>query len=109
MTIRIEALTFETVIGILPHERRTPQRVQIEAQFGYTYREGAFLDYAKIAETIVTTVTEGEFELVEEAVDALFHTLKEKYPQIEKASIRFCKPDILPNCRVCVEDSRTYV
>ncbi|WP_353661973.1 dihydroneopterin aldolase [Hydrogenimonas sp. SS33] len=109
MTIRIEGLRFEAIIGILPHERRTPQRIHIDARFTYTYTGGRFLDYAAVAETIVSTVTKGRFGLVEEAIEALFETLKEKFPPIETANILFCKPDILPDCRVCVEDFRNFL
>ena len=109
MTIRIDSLTFPAVIGLLEHERHAPQTVRIDARFTYAYRSGHFLDYAEVARTIVATVQEGRFELVEEAIETLFPILKKKFPQIETASILFCKPDILPDCRVCVEDFRSFL
>jgi dihydroneopterin aldolase len=49
------------------------------------------------------------FHLVEEALNDLFSLLKAEFPQIETAEIEICKPDILPNCRVCVGDFRSFL
>ena len=109
MTIHIESLTFPAIIGLLERERRSPQKVRIDARLTYAYRDGNFLDYAEAARLMAETVQKGRFELVEEALEALFVRLKRRFPQIETANIRLCKPDILPDCRVCVEDFRTFL
>jgi dihydroneopterin aldolase len=109
VTIHIRGLAFEAVLGVLAHERTTPQPVIVDATFTYTYEERAFLDYAQIAETIRETMQRERFHLVEEALTHLFALLKAKFPQIETAKIEICKPDILPDCRVCVGDFREFL
>ncbi|WP_456451655.1 dihydroneopterin aldolase [Hydrogenimonas sp.] len=109
MTIHLENLEFDTILGILETERTAPQRVRVDAAFTYRYTPEKFLDYAAVARSIQTIMVEERFELIEEALEALFGRLKTLYPQIETATIKICKPDILPNCRVCVEDSRSFL
>lgn len=99
MRIAIRDLTFDTVIGILEHERQVPQRVVVTCKIDYTY-EDAFINYADAAELIRRTVQEGRFELIEEALVALKTSLKHHFPAIEKLKITLEKPDILPACRV---------
>jgi len=109
MTIRIEALEFEAILGILDFERKTPQRIRIDAEMTYRYAPDAFLDYAEVVRKIESVMKEGRFLLVEEALETLFSSLKASFPRIETIKITICKPDILPNCRVCVEDFRTFL
>ena len=106
MTVRIETLTFEAVLGILPHERQSPQRLVVDATFTYDYRPGRFVDYADVADAIRTTIRTGRFGLIEEALEATFRTVAEKFPAIATLHLTICKPDILPDCRVCVEERR---
>jgi len=109
MTIRIEALEFEAVLGILEKERTTPQRILVDAVITYTYTPESFLDYAQVARSIESLVKERKFRLVEEALETLFSSLKENFPSIETMKLTVCKPDILPNCRVCAEDFRSFL
>ncbi|WP_456449720.1 dihydroneopterin aldolase [Hydrogenimonas sp.] len=109
MTIRIEALEFEAILGILDVERNEPQRIRIDTEITYRYDSERFLDYAQVASAIESIVKERKFHLVEETLETLFFLLKEKFPRIETIKITICKPDILPNCRVCVEDFRSFL
>ncbi|WP_201352565.1 dihydroneopterin aldolase [Hydrogenimonas urashimensis] len=109
MRIRIESLSFEAVLGILAHERTTPQRILVDATIDYSYTPESFIDYAKVAKHIEKVMQEGAFHLIEEALETLFSTLKKNFPKIETIKITICKPDILPNCRVCVEDFRSFL
>ncbi|WP_457595865.1 dihydroneopterin aldolase [Hydrogenimonas sp.] len=109
MTIRIEALEFEAILGILDFERTTPQPVRVDATFTYDYGRGRYLDYARLAESIRLILQREKFHLVEEAIETLFLRLKHDFPQIETARIAICKPEILPDCRVCVEDFRSFL
>ncbi len=109
MTIRIETLEFETILGILDHERTTPQRICVDTEITYSYSPENFLDYAKVSNRIVSIMTMKKFYLIEEALESLFSLLKKDFPQIETIKMSICKPDILPNCRVCVEDFRSFL
>ncbi|WP_457594407.1 dihydroneopterin aldolase [Hydrogenimonas sp.] len=109
MKISIRSLAFEAVVGILDFERNAPQRVEVECTITYRYAKEAFLDYAEAARLLETTIKEGRFHLLEEALEVLFKKMKEHFPQIETLEITISKPDILPNCRVCVSDFRSYL
>ncbi len=109
MKLSIRNLTFEAIIGILDFERTAPQPVEIACDITYSYKPGSFLDYAEAARLLESTVKREKFLLLEDAVEALFLKMREKFPAIETIEITISKPDILPNCRVCVSDFRTYL
>ena len=109
MTIRIEGLEFSAILGLLDFERVEPQRIVVDAVAEYTYKEGGYVDYAEVARLIEETIREGRFELAEDALEALFARISKKFPRIETLHLRLCKPEILPNCRVCVEDFRRFL
>ena len=103
MRILIEDLTFETIIGILQHERTTPQSVRIDCTIDYPYAEGDFINYADVAALIESTLHREKFELIETALDSLASILKHHYPAIHTLILTLRKPDILPNCTVGVQ------
>lgn len=105
MSIDIEELSFECIVGILEFERLTPQRVIINSTIEYTFKDGSFLDYAKVVEDIKDTMIKGEFLLLEDALEALSSTLLKKYTDIEKLHLKITKPDILKDCRVSLSAS----
>ena len=49
MQIIIKNLTFETIVGILEEERRTPQNVLLHVKIDYAYDGENFIDYAKVS------------------------------------------------------------
>jgi 7,8-dihydroneopterin aldolase/epimerase/oxygenase len=108
MTITISDLTFECIIGILDFERRQPQKVIIDAALDYDYTPEAFLDYAAVAELIKTEMIAQEFELVEEALEHLFRVIKSRFPLADSLFLSISKPDILPDCRVCVSKKSNF-
>ncbi len=108
MTILIEDLKFAAILGILPFERTTPQSIRIDCTLGYTYEEGAFINYADVAALIVETMQEGQFELIETALTALSSALKTRFPRIETLTLTIRKPDILSNCSVGVQQNFSF-
>ncbi|BDY12557.1 dihydroneopterin aldolase [Hydrogenimonas cancrithermarum] len=111
MTISIRSLHFQAIMGLLDFERTSPQCIEVDCEIAYGYQkeERRFLDYAEVASLIESTIKQEKFLLVEDALETLFGLLKAKFPQIETINITICKPDILPNCRVCVTDFRSYL
>lgn len=105
MTIRIEALTFETIIGILDFERQTPQRVVVDCTIEY---EGEYVDYAIAREIIMHTIRKGAYGLIEEAIPAVTQELHNTFSQISAILLRITKPDIFDDCRVSVENRSTF-
>jgi len=102
MTIHIEALTLDVIIGLLDFEREHTQRVVIEMEAEYTYREENFIDYADIVMLIENALKEKRYELLEEALLGLKSLIVTAYPQIESLRLKITKPDILPQCHVAL-------
>jgi dihydroneopterin aldolase len=104
MTIHIESLTLDAIIGILEHERNTPQKIIIDMKIKYRYKK-EFLDYALIANSVVSLIEDEHFFLVEDALNAVSSMLCKKYKAIKTIKIKITKPDILTNCTVGVSKS----
>ena len=109
MTIHIEALTFEAILGILPHERTAPQPIRIDCRIDYPYDGEQFLDYAAVVALLREETIRGRFRLVEETLEHLLSSLKASFPLITSVRLKICKPAILPDCRVCVEERRDFL
>lgn len=107
MIIRIEALTFDAVIGILDFERLALQKVRVDATIGYRY-EGHYIDYAEAAELIKRVIREGRFGLLEDALLELQRALKTRFPVIDSLTLKIAKPEILPDCIVTLEEHYEY-
>jgi dihydroneopterin aldolase len=108
MTIRIEALTFDAVIGILDFERKAPQSVRVDALIDYTYEPGRFIDYAEVTSTIKSVMQKKQFGLIEEALEHLKTVLKNEFPLIGTLQLKIAKPDILPDCVVSLEETYKF-
>lgn len=101
MRIEISELCFDTIIGILPHERKTPQRVIIDLSFDYEFKDGKFIDYSKVSAKIEKLMQKNKYKLIEDALFDIKKELKKKY-QIKKLKLSIKKPTILDNCIVGV-------
>ncbi|MDD2450873.1 MAG: dihydroneopterin aldolase [Sulfurovum sp.] len=99
MTIHIEALTFEAIIGLLDFERERPQRVIVDLEASYPY-EDTFLDYARIVEEIMTHIKSRRYELLEDALLGIKKELLQNYPKITALKLKITKPDIISECSV---------
>jgi dihydroneopterin aldolase len=102
MTIHIEALTLDVIIGLLDFEREHTQRVIVDLKANYTYREGSFVDYADIVFLIGKELKEKRYKLLEEALIGLKNLISTAYPQIQTLELKIAKPDILPRCTVAM-------
>lgn len=106
MKIHIKDLRFETIIGILEHERSHPQPVCLHVKIVYPYEGGTFIDYAKVCELITQTMQEQKYGLLEVALEGVYRKIVGEYPNISKISLKIFKPTILKNATVGV--SRTF-
>ncbi len=106
MTIHIEDLTFDVIIGLLDFERDRPQRVIISLQASYDYSDDQFIDYADMVLLIQNELKEKRYELLENALLGLKEVLTTAYPQLQTLSLKISKPDILPQCTVSL--SKTW-
>lgn len=102
MTIHIEALTCDVIIGLLDFEREKPQRVIIHLEADYPYDNEAFIDYADIVLLIEEKLKNERYKLLENALLGLKEVIYTTYPQLRSLHIKIAKPDILHNCSVAL-------
>jgi dihydroneopterin aldolase len=108
MTILIENLTFETIIGILDFERITPQKISLDCTIHYHYENNIFINYADVSHLIEETMHVQKFELIETALETLSVVLKKSFPLIDELTLTLRKPNILQNCTVGVQNHFKY-
>ena len=102
MTIHIEELTFDTIIGLLDFERITPQKVIINMEIEYLYKNNNFINYADIIKLIEKQMLEKKYELLETAIDELTKYFLLNYPQIQQLTLKIMKPNIITNAQVAL-------
>ncbi len=107
MTIHIEDLRFECIIGLLETERHNPQDVIINLELDYDYSD-TFINYADLAALIESELQEKKYELLETALDELFSLIISTYPSTKRLYLKITKPDILPNSRVSISNVKIY-
>jgi 7,8-dihydroneopterin aldolase/epimerase/oxygenase len=107
MTIHIEDLKFQCIIGILDFERNTPQDVIINLSIDYTYKE-AFINYADVVKIVKSDLIESKYLLIEDALEELSAKLKEKFFRIDTLNLKITKPSILEGCTVSVSNCYSF-
>ena len=95
ITLHIENLCFEAIIGLLEHERITPQEVLIEVKISYVYAEGAYLDYARLCVLITEHIQANAYELIESALLGTIEAIKSQSKYIKSIWLFIKKPQIL--------------
>ena len=102
MTIHIEALTFNVIIGLLDFERDRTQQVIIDLEATYSYHDGQFIDYADITLMLENELKSKQYKLLEDALIGIKKLLFLTYPQLKTLKLKITKPDILKHCQVAV-------
>ena len=106
MTIHIEELTFDVIIGLLDFERDKPQRVTINLEASYEYTHDHFIDYADMVNVIQQELKAKRYTLLEDALLGLKEILYTRHSSLQTLWIKISKPDILPHCTVSL--SKTW-
>ncbi len=102
MTIHIEALTFECIIGILDFERLKPQKVMIDLEINYLYKDEDFINYANVIELLENNMKQNQYPLLETALNELEKALLLNYPQIDSFRLKISKPNIMLHANVAL-------
>ncbi len=108
MTIHIDSLEFDVIIGLLDFERDRTQRIIIDLEASYDYTDKNFIDYADMVFLIQKELKEKRYELLEEALLGLKTVLCTTYPQIQALTLKISKPNILPQCSVALSNSWNF-
>ncbi len=101
MKVDIKDLNIKTIIGILPQERKIPQRVLIDISFTYDFKNGEFVDYSKVTAKVEKLMKKNKYLLIEDALLDIKDKLCKKF-DIKDLKLSIKKPDILDNCIVGV-------
>jgi dihydroneopterin aldolase len=102
VTIHIESLQIDTIIGLLDFERRTRQRVYVDLEATYLYKKDHFIDYADLCSLIERELTISKYELLEDALIGIKDKISILYPNIEVLRLKITKPDIIKNATVAL-------
>jgi len=108
MTIHIEDLIFDVIIGLLDFERDKPQRVIVNLEASYEYSDNHFIDYADMVLLIQEKLKTERYELLENALLGLKEVLYTTYPNIQTMHIKISKPNILSQCSVALSHSWNF-
>lgn len=107
MTLIIQNLSLEAIIGILPFERENVQKIDIDVELKYDYK-GEYLNYVEIINLISSMIKEKKYGLLEDAMEDLITKLKSYFPMILSISLSIKKPDIFSNCVVGVKKEKIF-
>jgi len=105
MTIHIEGLTFDVIIGLLDFERDKAQEVVIDLEASYDYVEGHFIDYSDMVLLVQNELKEKRYQLLENALLGVKTVLCTTYPQLKTLSLKISKPHILDQCNVALSNA----
>ena len=103
MTIHIEDLKFQCIIGILDFERVTPQDVIINLAIEYDYKKN-FINYADVVEIVKNMMKKNKFLLIEDALENINLKLIKEFNTIKSIHLKITKPSILEGCKVSVSN-----
>ena len=107
MTIHIEDLKFQAILGILDFERTSPQNIIINLTIDYNYTD-SFINYADVASLVKSYMINEKFLLIEDALSSLHKKLKKEFHLIDILYLKITKPSILPDATVSVSNSYIF-
>ena len=102
MTIHVEDLKFQCIIGILDFERVTPQDVIITLTLDYNYKKDKFINYVEVVDLIKNEMIFNKYFLIEDALNNLITKLVNNFSSIQKINLKITKPSILRDAKVSV-------
>ena len=103
MTIHVEDLKFQCIIGILDFERVKEQDIVVNFECVYEF-ENEYINYVNIVDLIKKTMIFSKFNLIEDAILSLKSEILKEFPLINSYHLKISKPSILADCRVSVSD-----
>ncbi len=108
MTIHIEELTLECIIGILDFERIQVQKIIIDLDIEYLYRDDTFINYVDVITLIQTDMIQNKYELLENALNQVEKKLINTYPMIKSLTLKITKPNIISHAKVALSKTFSY-
>lgn len=100
--ISLENLAFEAIVGVLPKERESRQKIVLNLELTYE-KVVEILDYREIRAVILEAFEGGEFFYLEDALDCVIEALVARFGGILRLDLKIAKPEIFSDCVVSVE------
>ncbi len=106
--IFIQDLCCNTIIGILPHEKKNTQRLRINVELSIPKHDAAITDditscpvnYAAVREHIVLFAANHNYELIESFAENLIMQLLKKF-RCSSITLEVAKLDIFTDTKAC--------
>ena len=100
--VRVEGLTFEAIVGVLPEERLQPQPLRVDLELvldlrpaGMSGKIGDTVDYDLVSREIIAFVQFRRFRLIEAAAEELAAMLLGLHPPLVEVAVHLQKPHAL--------------
>lgn len=108
-TLTLTGLRFDANLGILDHERRAPQPIQVDAELHQGTQPlqpadddiHSVLDYRKVRQIIIDECTAEHINLLETLIGKVAHRLMQ-LPGVIGVRIRIAKLEIFDDCEVAI-------
>lgn len=108
-TLTLTGLRFNANLGILEHEKSTPQPIQVDAELNLGQQPllppdddiHHVLDYRKVRSIIIDECTKEHVNLLETLIGRLAHRLL-SLPQVLGVRVRIAKLEIFDDCEVAI-------
>ena len=108
-TLSLTGLRFDANLGILEHEKTSPQPIQVDAELNMGTQPllpsdddiTAVLDYRKVRKIIIDECTAEHVNLLETLIGKLTHRLMQ-LPGVLGARVKITKLEIFDDCEVAI-------
>ena len=108
-TLTLTGLRFDANLGILEHEKRDPQPIQVDAELNQGFQPllpsdddiNHVLDYRKVRQIIIAECTAEHVNLLETLIGKLSHRLMQ-LPGVLGVRVKIAKLEIFEDCEVAI-------
>ena len=107
--LNLTGLRFDANLGILEHEKTSPQPIQVDAELNLGTQPllpsdddiSHVLDYRKVRQIIITECTANHVNLLESLIGKLAHRLMQ-LPGVVGVRVKIAKLEIFDDCEVAI-------
>ena len=91
--ITLSAMRFHALVGILPHERTTPQPIEVDLHVDVAEGEG-IVDYGALYAVVAAVMSSQPIDFLEEIGERVARAALEHSPRVRTARVAVRKPHV---------------
>lgn len=91
--VALDGMRFHALVGILPHERTTPQPIEIDLRTRVSSSD-AVVDYRALYDVTARVIQSGHIDYLEEIADRVADAALAHSPSIHSARVAVRKPHV---------------